>query len=204
MNSNSSVLSHASPSTSVNLLKRVVEGDQEAWSRFVDVYGPIIYRGCRRSNLSADDAADVVQNVLMRVLKSIGTLSRDQPGQGLRVWLRTVANNVVNDHFRKLGKEKDALGGRAFAAILDELLCPLTNASDSEMEPPVTVRTLHEKLAKFRKDYQDKTWQAFWRTVAGHEATADVANDLGMTPQNVRQARHKILKRLRAELPEIL
>ena len=49
-------------------------------------------------------------------------------------------------------------------------------------------------------DYDEKTWQAFWRvTVDGHSST-EVANDLEMTPNAVRQAKFRVLHRLREML----
>ncbi len=196
--------SPSSQSTSTNLLKQVVEGDQEAWNRFVSIYGGLIYAGCRRFGVSPHDAADLVQNVLIRVLKSIGTLRRDQPGQGLRLWLRRVARNVVNDHFRQLGKEKDALRRREFPGNLDELLSPMHEHSDSWVKPPDVVLALRQALSSIKNDYEDKTWQAFWRSVAENQAPADVASDLGMTPASIRQARYKIRKRLRKMVQEFL
>ena len=53
-------------------------------------------------------------------------------------------------------------------------------------------------------EYQERTWTAFWRlTVDGHSA-ADIARDLGMSANSVRQAKFRVMKRLRDEFGEIL
>ena len=59
---------------------------------------------------------------------------------------------------------------------------------------------MQRAIALVRPELQEATWQAFWRTVVEGEPTADVARELGMTPQAVRQARYRVLKRLRDEL----
>lgn len=194
----------SSQSTSTNLLKHIVAGDREAWVRFVSIYGAFIYARCRRAGVLPHDSADLVQEVLKRVLKSISTLRRDQPGQGLRLWLRTISTNVINDHFRKLRKEREAFGLAAFQGILDEFPSPWDENSNSWAATPDVVLVLRQAMECVKIDYEVKTWQAFWRTVVDEQPTAEVAMELGLAQGTVRQARYKILKRLREELEGLL
>lgn len=195
---------HFSQSTSTNLLRCVVEGDQEAWARLVSIYGAFIYARCRRAGVLPQDAADLAQDILSRVLNSIGTLRRDEPGQGLRPWLRTISTNVINDHFRKLKKEREVFGLAAFHGILDDFPSPWDEESNSWVTTPDAVLVLRQAMECIRIDYEDKTWQAFWRTVVEEQPTAEVAMELGLAQGTVRQARYKILKRLREELEGLL
>ncbi len=48
--------------------------DSKAWTEFVDVYSPLIYNYCRWRELQSSDAADVTQEVLLRVAKAIRNL----------------------------------------------------------------------------------------------------------------------------------
>lgn len=58
-------------------------------------------------------------------------------------------------------------------------------------------------LDLIRPEFEDRTWQAFWRaTVDGQESSA-VAETLGMTAVAVRQAKSRILRRLREALHEL-
>jgi len=53
-------------STSLTLLHRVRRcDDQAAWERFVALYTPLLFRWAQRAGLSDDDAADLVQYVLI-------------------------------------------------------------------------------------------------------------------------------------------
>ena len=47
--------------TSMSLLQRARSNDQEAWHQIVHLYGPLVHKWCRRSNLQDDDLADVFQ-----------------------------------------------------------------------------------------------------------------------------------------------
>lgn len=199
--------SPSSESTSTSLLKRVVKGDQEAWERFVAVYGGFIYARCRRAGVAPQDAADLVQDVLKRVSKSIANLRRDQPGQGLRQWLLTITRNVIVDHFRKSASEREALGLKVFPGFLDEFPSPADDDDDESAtwsRMPESVLVLRRTLDSVKLHYEHKTWQAFWLTIVEGRETADVAEDLCLAPGTIRQAKHKILKRLREELSGLL
>src|SRR6516165_3933455 len=82
--------------TRPSLLRRIRDpGDTEAWQTFVDVYGPLIYRHGRGRGLQDADAADVTQEVLFQVSRSIQTFEY-RPEQGrFRDWLGTVTENKI-------------------------------------------------------------------------------------------------------------
>jgi RNA polymerase sigma-70 factor (ECF subfamily) len=65
-------------------------------------------------------------------------------------------------------------------------------------------RTLFRRgLELIRREFEVRTWQAFWRTAVDGRATADVAAELGMSPGAVRVAKSRVLQRLRSELGDI-
>ena len=53
-------------------------------------------------------------------------------------------------------------------------------------------------------DCQDRTWQVFWRCVVEGQAPSEISHDLGITPAAVRQAKSRVLRRLKEELGELL
>ena len=188
------------PSTSTDLLKRIVNGEQEAWERFVAIYSALIYSRCRRLGVRPCDSADIVQDVLERVYKSIGTFRRDQPDQGLRRWLKTIARNVIIDYFKELPPERSGLSNDLLDGLLDDM-SPMDGESLSgKPAEPLAIRTMRPLLALIKQDYEQQTWMAFWRTAVELESTSQVAADLDLSQGTIRQARYKILKRLRAEM----
>ena len=190
----------ASPgSTSSNLLAQVKAGDSDAWGRLVALYGATVYRWCRQCGVPADDAADVCQEVFSGVARHVGRFRRERPGDSFRGWLWTVTRNKAQDYFRRRAREPDARGGSEHRDFLAGLPAATSEVSGSA-EPPADHALVRRALEVVRKEVEPATWQAFWRmTVEGH-SSAEVARDLGLTPSAVRQAKYRLLRRLRQEL----
>ena len=91
---------HAEQSVSKTLLERVRADDQGAWTRLADFCAPLVYTWCRRFGVPAEDAADLLQDVLLTVHCKLGTFRRDRPGDTFRGWLWTVTRNKIHDFFR--------------------------------------------------------------------------------------------------------
>jgi len=82
--------------TQSSLLVRIRDArDVESWKTFVAIYAPLIYRDCRRKVLQDADAADLCQEVLAQVARSMPTFEY-QPGRGrFRDWLGTVTRHRI-------------------------------------------------------------------------------------------------------------
>ena len=77
-------------STPASLLLRLRQpSDEEAWKRFVRIYTPLLWHWAERWGLQADDAADLVQEVFVVLLKSLPTFEYDR-NRSFRAWLHTV------------------------------------------------------------------------------------------------------------------
>ena len=59
---------------------------------------------------------------------------------------------------------------------------------------------LRRMLAVIREDFDDVTWQAFWRLTVENQTTTDLAAELGISQGAVRQAKYRVLCRLREEM----
>jgi RNA polymerase sigma-70 factor (ECF subfamily) len=180
-------------STSSGLVEGVRRRDPEAWRRLAHLYGPLVYRWCRRAGLAERDAEDVLQKVFLTVALRIGDFHHGGPGDTFRGWLWTITRNKVGDWFRRSGHER-AAGGAAGQALLAELPAP------PGAEPPEEGALYHRALALIRTEFTEPTWQAFWRVVVEGQNPADVAADLGLTRNAVYIARSRVLRRLREEL----
>src|SRR5258708_39511416 len=74
-------------STHPTLLDRLRRNDdRDAWDRFVALYSPLLFEWARRNGVPHDDAADIVQNVLVLLVKRIQQF-KQQPGGSFRGWL---------------------------------------------------------------------------------------------------------------------
>lgn len=188
--------------TSTSLLDRIRSQDREAWGRFVGLYGPLIYNACRRSGVQAADADDVAQEALQSVSQAINDFKKERPGDSFRGWLYRIVQNKVRDHFRRSAKQPQGVGGSDFKLRLDQLPTELSEDSPSNgfLGDPALTRALE----MIRSEFQERHWSAFWRlTVEGHSA-AEIAADLGMKTGAVRQAKFRVMQRLRMEFGDLI
>ncbi len=186
------------PSTiSSGCLSAVRRYDDEAWRRLVNLYGPLVYRWCRESGLQRHDAADVVQEVFCAVLGGITTFRRSRKGDTFRGWLRTVTNNKIRDAARKRARQPLASSGVESSDLIG-ITPDASSSSDSGTANDHGLIT--RALESIRGDFSPTTWQAFYRaTVQGHSAR-EIGDDLKLTPKAVRQAKYRVMVRLREEL----
>src|SRR4051794_28869712 len=112
--------------TSPTLLQRAQSNEVGAWERLVELYAPLVYHWCRRSQLSPEDTADIFQEVFREVAGHIGDFRRDRSGDSFRGWLRTITTNKIRDHFRRLHDQPRAIGGtdaqQRLQAVPDQIL----------------------------------------------------------------------------------
>lgn len=186
------------PSTPYSLLLAARDGQPEAWSQFVHLYGPLVYRWIRRAGLQSSDAADVTQDVLMSVSKDLGRFDPDRADVRFRAWLWTITRRRIADACRGRGREQ------AMGSAIDDL-AHWSHASDPPTDPQVDSKTLLRRaLAMYRDRFDGKTWQAFWATVIEGREPTEVAETLGVSRWTVYKARARILQRLRTELAGLL
>jgi RNA polymerase sigma-70 factor (ECF subfamily) len=178
--------------------------DGEAWRRLVALYGPLVYGWCRRRGLDAEAAADVGQEVFLAVFRGLDGFRRQRPGDSFRGWLHGIAAHKVADYGRRQAKAPDAAGGSAAQRQLAEVLADEGTTSASGTAPSETAALLHRALALVRGEFEERTWQAFWRVTVEGQAPAEVARALGLSVNAVYIARSRVLRRLRDEFGEVI
>jgi RNA polymerase sigma-70 factor (ECF subfamily) len=186
--------------TSPTLVDRLKRHDPEGWRRHVQLYGPLIYRWCRRGRLGPEDAADVAQEVFRTVAARIQDFRRDRPGDSFRGWLWTITRHKIGDHLRRLQRQPSAAGGSD--AHMGLLNLPERLPDDEEAAADFSA-LVHRAMDLVRAEFAERTWQAFWRTAVEGRTATDVAGELGVTPDAVRMAKSRVLRRLREELPDM-
>lgn len=199
----SDVTLDASSSTSSSLLGRVKSRDPDAWQRLVSLYGPLVYRWARQARLQETDASDLAQEVFGVVAVRINNFRRDRPGDSFRGWLWGITNNKLKELFRGRAGAPEAFGGTDAQLRLNDLSdAPPEDSLDSALLETNTA-LVHRVIGMIQAEFEEKTWQAFWLSTVDERKTADIADELGMTPKAVRQAKYRVLRRLRLELDDL-
>lgn len=83
------------------LLKSALEGNSSDYQSFLFKASKIIEKDIYYRISDAQDREDCVQMSLLRVHQYLGSYSGSGSAKG---WLRTIARNVVFDHYKKSGK----------------------------------------------------------------------------------------------------
>jgi RNA polymerase sigma-70 factor (ECF subfamily) len=197
-------VSHRSAgSTSSSLLDRVKARDDAAWRRLVGIYGHLVLYWCRCAGIRRDDRVDICQEVFRAVAVNIDGFRWDRASGTFRGWLRTITRSKVVDHVRRQNRQPAAAGGsdahERFLAIPNGDPSSVPEASDQEK-----ALIVNKTLDLIRPEFEDRTWQAFWRATVEGQQSGVVAAALEMTPGAVRQAKSRVLRRLREELHQLL
>jgi RNA polymerase sigma-70 factor (ECF subfamily) len=174
--------------------------DREAWARFVDLYGPLIYRFTRLRGAQDADAADLTQEVFQSVARVAGRLDYD-PRQGtFRGWLYTITRNKLYDFLEKRRRQPIGSGDTTAQEMLQEQACP---GNDESLWGQEYQRQLFRWAAEqVRGDFAENTWQAFWNTAVLGQAGPEVAQQLGMSVGAVHVARSRVTARLMKKVKE--
>jgi RNA polymerase sigma-70 factor (ECF subfamily) len=179
--------------TSISLLQRLKQpAAQESWTRFVNLYTPLLFFWARRLGLQETDAADLVQDVFTLLVKKLPHFNY-QSDRSFRGWLRTV---LYNQWRKKRPAQLATVAGLSDVADPGQA----ADIGEAEFQQQLTVRALQLMQAEF----QPTTWRACWETVVSGRPASDVARELGISVNAVYLARSRVLRRLRQELERML
>jgi RNA polymerase sigma-70 factor (ECF subfamily) len=182
------------------LLQRVRSRDQEAWHSLFYLYSPLVHYWLQGWGMTGSEADDIRQEVFHAASNYLDSFRHDRPGDTFRGWLRTIARRKFLDHCRRQQTEPKAVGGSD--AHLRLLQVPEEADGD---DPPEQLHSLHHRgLELVRSQFEERTWQIFWRCVVDGQSPADVSVEFGVSPAAVRQAKSRVLRRLKEELGELL
>ncbi len=162
------------------------------------LYSPLVYQWCRRSGLAAEDAADVLQEVLSAVMLHLPDFRRDRPQDSFTAWLATITRNKVRDWHRRRRGRPEARGGSTAQRAMAEIPQP-AEPSEETIRPDAESAAWLSRgvLEMIRSEFEASTWDAFWRTAVEGQTPAHVAEDLKMSVAAVYMAKSRVLRRLR-------
>ena len=187
--------------TRQSLILRVRDSeDLEAWSVFVDIYGPLIYQYGRRRGLQDADAADLTQDVLQEVVRRIDRFNYDSELGRFRNWLLVIARYKLSHQVRKNGRHK-GVGDTANLRVLEQQSGPDELAERWESE--YRSHLFRWAAEQVRAEVSDQSWNAFWGTAVESKAAAEVANVLGMKVGAVYVAKSRVLLRIREVIASV-
>jgi RNA polymerase sigma-70 factor (ECF subfamily) len=141
------------------LVRRCVAGDAAAWQEIVQQYHRRIYNICYRFSGSPDDAADLTQEVFIKMYRTLSTF--DTTRASLMTWVTTVTRNLLVDHFRKGKYDRVTDSLDATAGNQDDGLTLAEQLEDRSASPEARVRSqetqklVHDALQKLSPELRE-------------------------------------------------
>jgi len=203
MKAGSSTGETANPgSTDNGLIEGIRAHDGQAWARFVDEYSPLLYVWCRNCDLQPADALDVSQQVFQAVSRSISTFTRRSGDGSFRGWLFVITRNLIRNHLTRTLRGPRPQGGTSIQVRLLQEPDLVDEESLSGTSSAVGDSSMQLALDAARASFDESTWKCFWLVAMEGNSAVDVAEQLGMRPAAVRQAKYRVTQRLRRDLED--
>jgi RNA polymerase sigma-70 factor (ECF subfamily) len=184
--------------TRQSLLFRAQAGDPGAWKDLTALYRPLLVGWLRYQSVPVNELDDLVQEILLTVVENLPSFSHSGRVGAFRGWLRTIAHSRACDFWRARSRQQPAEGGSGMVETLGQLEDPqsaLNRLWDEEHDRYV-VRCLLELM---ELEFEPTTAQAFRHVTLEGAASADVAQELGISVGAVYAAKSRVLGRLREE-----
>jgi RNA polymerase sigma-70 factor (ECF subfamily) len=187
--------------SSSSLLRRAASCEPEAWRRLVRLFAPVVRYWSRQAGVPEQDIQDVTQEVFAALAARLGDFRDDRARTSFPNWLYGIAQNKILDYFRH--RRETAIGGPGGQEWLQDLPAPSADPESSDV--PLDGFDLYQRaLGLARSKFEERTWRAFWRVAIDDLSPAEVAGEMGMTGDAVRQAKSRVIRRLKAEFGDLL
>ena len=142
------------------LVRRCVAGDDGAWQEIVQLYNRRIYNICYRFSGSPDDAADLTQEVFIKIYRTLSTF--DGTRAAFMTWVTTVTRNLLVDHFRKGKYDRitDSLeatlgGGQEDGLTVGEQLEDHSASPEEQVQSRQAQKMVHQALLKLSPELRE-------------------------------------------------
>ena len=191
-----------SPIETRNSLIVRLKSDQNeiAWRDFVGVYEVFLGQMARRQGVPERHVADVTQQILMAIVRSIEGWKDDGNNASFRRWLSTVSRNVVIRFMTRERRQPGGVGGSDLIALLQKV-------EDKPNELQIQ-RYQHELIVwaaeQVRKEFIESSWQAFCATVIEQKSVDEVARELKVSAGSIYMSRSRIMAKIRKTISAVL
>ncbi|MEM9588045.1 MAG: sigma-70 family RNA polymerase sigma factor [Planctomycetota bacterium] len=186
------------PDTRPSILIRLRDhSDREAWQEFEAVYRGVIRRMAKRFGLQDADAADLGQEVLIRVSNHIDRFEHQRTQARFRTWLGRLIRSAIVDQHRRRSRDRVEIQGCADSSGFDP---PDEAAFRQTLADEYRKEVFHWAADRVRSEFTESSWQAFWRTAVHDEPVDQVARQMQRSAGAIYTSRSRVMKRIREEV----
>ena len=190
------------PETRHSLIVRLKDQRNNlAWTEFLCAYEPFLLRLVRKQGTPERHVADVSQQLLIAIAKSVEGWEPDGKSASFRRWLGCVARNVAIKFMMRERKQITGQGGSDFLTVLEEAIDSSVNG---ELQHQYQQELILWAAERVRSEFRESSWRAFWETEVAGRSIAEVSKDLGVSVGSVYMSRSRIFARIRVIIEEVL
>lgn len=172
-----------------DLVRRCLEGEENAWEILTTRYADLVYGVARRSGVGAADAGDVVQEVFLALLQNLKKLRN---AERLLPWILKTARR---QSWRTVKKARGVVARERAGARGEIVEGPLPEEELVSLEREQTVRMAFAELGERCRRLLDAL---FFRGEGPRYA--EVAEELGVPVGSIGPTRRRCLERLERAL----
>lgn len=202
------------PATSTTLIEKLCAKDEETWERMKRLFSNLFLDWCREfDQLQRADRQNIYQEVFLTAFKRIDQFRREGKRQGsFRSWLKTITRRKAIDYLRKQKKAPVLLSDTRLDLYKDQLQVEpdLPDFDESVEETAEEIEReqaimYHSALEAIRRDFSERDWTIFSTLILNEKTikAAVLAEEYGLTVDNVRKIKSRILKRFRTEYGDL-
>lgn len=173
------MLSELSDEELIEQLRAHYEAFEELYKRYSQRLFAYFYK-----RVPAEDAQDLTQRCVMRIYDKAHTFNSNYPAAA---WIFTLARNLLNDEYRRRGRELKL--NEAYALELEQV---------EEVSGQEVWAALQEDLGNLDQRQREII---VWRYFEGREFD-EIAKNLATTPSNARQLVSRAIRSLKKKVME--
>lgn len=158
------------------------------WTEFAQKYSRVIAGFARNAGLPAQEADDVLQDVLLGFFRVSERFEYDPNKGRFRGYLKRVTLNAIRARHRRK---------RPTTGFDDTVDPPVESDLDAVWDRQWTEQLLQRAMGEVRGEVEERTWRAFELYGVRGVPADEVAQDTGMTPAAIRHAKMRLTRRVR-------
>jgi RNA polymerase sigma factor (sigma-70 family) len=192
-------------STRSSLLRRVKNESEEtkwqlAWEDFYSIYRPLVIGVARRAGLNAEEAEDVLQDVMGELRRRIQGFEPDRKRGPFKAWLLNLVRWRIKDQIRKRPVRAEVNTASAPDALHLVAQEPTSDCSEEEWDRAYHQRLLEQALEKVRNKADETQFQIFRICTSQKIKAQKVAETFGVSVVQVYLAKHRVSKLIKREV----
>ena len=169
----------------INYIERILAGETNLYSHFVNSYSNSIYSLIVRIVLTNEDAEELTQDSFLKAFKKLDTFKGDC---SFSTWLFRIAYNTAISATRKRKMEFPMVDEAMMESVPDEAIETFFDQDENEIK----LQKLEEAIAKL--NVEEKTLITLFYTE--DKSVAELTKVLDLSNDNVKVKLHRVRKKL--------